>query len=262
MTVEEILKFLSDNKELIAFIPPAVTGIMWLVLKILQYSKASYYSAYYKIPVELFDKVNVMRTVGSISLIVIMLSVLYMPFIAFIWVDENYERIVFVSLFTFLYGAIIFSGLARKVSWKCNDNWKVFCVLILSVIISTGITFVFVYLLDSKKNYDPTCFFITYVAFAICYIIACIWIFIEHNPSLEKIREWPIIDKDEIEKLQVNIESESVLLVVDYLCDSRIIVKECVEKGDSLRLKSKFWTISGDGVGISIKKFPNGIERE
>ena len=41
MTVEEILKFLSDNKELIAFIPPAVTGIMWLVLKILQYSKAS-----------------------------------------------------------------------------------------------------------------------------------------------------------------------------------------------------------------------------
>lgn len=250
MIVKQILNY----KELIALIPPAVL----LVLKILQYFKAFTYSAYYKVPMELFDKVNVMRTVESISLIAIMSLVLYLPFIALNWVDENHEKIVFVSLFTFWYGVIIFSGLARKVSWKCNN----ICVLILNVLISTGITFFFVHLFDSKKNYALTCLLITYVVFVIFYTIVCIWTFIEHNPSLEKVREFSIIDQEEIKKLKIKVERGSVLLVVDYLRDNKMIVKECVEKGDSLILKSKFWTVNGEGVGVTIKEFKKGIERD
>ena len=258
MIVENILNY----KELIALIPPAVTGVALLVLKILQYSKASTYSAYYKVPVELFDKVNVMRTVESISLIAIMLLFLYVPFIALNWVDENYETLVFVSLFTFFYGAIIFSGLVRKVSWGCIVKQKALFVLILDLLVSAGITFVLVYLFDGTKNCALTCLFITYVVFLIFYIIVCIWTFIEYNPSLEKVREFSIIDQEEIEKLKIKVERGSVLLVVDYLRDNKMIVKECVEKGDSLILKSKFWMVNGEGVGVTIKEFKKGIERD
>lgn len=261
MTIEKLLDLLLHHKEFIALIPPAITGIVWLLSKILQYSKASSYSFFYEVPRELFDRGNVIKTVENAIMIFVFMIVFILPAAILDWIDEKYVITVFVCMYTSLYGFVILTFLAKQATLRWGIKWNGLCILTLDVVMSIGITIVFVLAFQEGCDYAVVCLLIAYLIFATCYALVCTRIFLEYNPPLERMKKFSIIDEDEIEKLEINIESKSVLLVVDYLRDNKMIVKECVEKDDSLILKSKFWTISGEGVGISTKEYPNGIKR-
>lgn len=284
MNLELVLSCLTDYKEPIALITTVLTGIIFLIKQIGLYLKASSYSTFFKLPIELFNNENKMKGIENIMLAFIPMFYVPTPFILSSIVSDKYRPFAFVLSFTALYWLIIIvvvekHGLLKNLfkgerhHWPFNTkpyygliNSKVYHVvfndktkrmLVMDLLLSIILTFI----LGHVFNYDPTHLTIVYTISLILFFIAFVLMIVENNPSLENQTEFLIIDQDEIEELEIKIESDSVLLVVDYLRDNRMLVKECVEKEDCLILKSKFWTISGEGVGISTKEFPKGIDR-
>lgn len=284
MNIELVLSYPTDYKEQIALTSTVFTGIIFLIKQYGLYLKASSYSSFYKLPIELFNNENKMKVIENITLAFILMFYLATPFILSSMVSDKYRLLVFVLLFTSMNGGMIIAvvekhGLLKnpcigeKRHWLFNtkpfhwwinskmyhviSNDKTKRMLVMDLLLSVILTFI----LGHFFNYDPTLLSNVYTISLILFFIAFGIMIVENNPPLEDQTEFLIIDQDEIEKLEINIESISVLLVVDYLRDNRMIIKECVEKDDSLILKSKFWTISSEGVGVSTKEYPNGIKR-
>lgn len=56
-----------------------------------------------------------------------------------------------------------------------------------------------------------------------------------------------------LKDLKINIDEKSILLIVVYYNDEKIIVLECEEDRENLQLKSKYWIIDIENVGMTKK---------
>ncbi|WP_455257027.1 hypothetical protein [Peptoniphilus asaccharolyticus] len=54
-----------------------------------------------------------------------------------------------------------------------------------------------------------------------------------------------------LKDLKINIDEKSILLIVDYYNDEKIIVLECEEDRENLQLKSKYLIIDIENVGMT-----------
>lgn len=57
-----------------------------------------------------------------------------------------------------------------------------------------------------------------------------------------------------LKDLKINIDEKSILLIVDYYNDEKIIVLECEEDRENLQLKSKYLIIDIENVGMTKKQ--------
>lgn len=247
MNFEDILVFVTKEKEFILFLITVISTIFLVIQKIGIYHRAKSYSSYYKIPMELFQKYNKLKFYENVILVLLLSFYLVAPFVFSKMIGGNWSLLIFVFLFNFLYWVIISIGFNKNFDFDKNLFFR-------DLAIAALVTLIFYITIKFKCIYLLILILIYFGVITVTFLLSAYKMYNGNNPSPQKCRTFYVIEKENIKDLKINIDQESMLLIVDYYNDDKMIVLECVEEGEHLRLKSKYWIIAIENVGMTKKE--------
>lgn len=145
--MENIIKQIYQNKELIGILIPIIVTIIY---NLILFFKADEHSRYYGIPIDLFDKISIMNIVKIFLLMFSLIVYILLPFIFYYLFNGLNEILMFILMFsapTFFYVFTFLSSYEifnKKASDECSVCVKLkislecLISIITAIVVATG----------------------------------------------------------------------------------------------------------------------------